>query len=110
MFKSGSKFSGWYEAPAPWGRTDYTMTMETYNKDGSFTGRGQEKQGGFSARGTVSGTSFKMVKDFDNKSIVGIKYDGTVNNDTVSGNYSFLYQEPGFSKQVTQPFSMKLSN
>ena len=43
MFKTGSKFSGWYEAPAPWGRTDYTMTMETYNKDGSFTGRGQEK-------------------------------------------------------------------
>ena len=110
MFKIGSIFSGWYEAPAPWGRTDFTLTLETFNSDGSFTGRGVEKQGGFSMRGSINGNSFKAVKDFDNKSIVNIKYDGTVNNDTVSGNYSFLYQEPGFSKQVTQPFSMKLSN
>ena len=59
------KFHGWYDAPFPFGRTEFTVTIEEYDEVSEvFTGRGEDKQGQFTISGSISGHTVIFVKVF----------------------------------------------
>ena len=50
-----SEWCGWYGAPAPFGRTEFTLTLtEIDYDDGSIKGSGVDKRGEFEITGKVS--------------------------------------------------------
>ena len=46
---SCSQFTGWYDAPFPFGKTDFTVVIESCQQ-GQFSGAGQDKQGDFTIK------------------------------------------------------------
>ena len=106
--ESPLQFSGWYEAPFPFGKTDFTLTIENCADTGDFSGVGRDKQGEFTVRGQVSGTRVTFVKDYKDGSHTNIKYDGVMETDHIEGQYSFLFKSFVINMNVQEKFYMKL--
>ena len=60
------KFHGWFDAPFPFGRTEFKVTIEEYDSVGEvFSGRGEDKQGQFTISGNITGDMVNFVKVLD---------------------------------------------
>ena len=90
LIESPLQFSGWYEAPFPFGKTDFTLTIENCADSGDFSGVGRDKQGEFSVRGQVEGTRVTFVKDYNDGSHTNIQYDGQIDDDHIEGLGRYL--------------------
>ena len=112
IFSPGTAFSGWYDAPLGFGRTQFTATVETYEEStGAWTARGTDKQGDFTLKGKVEGSEVNFVKDFTAASgYKDIKYKGTVENDEVKGTYNFFYKALFINLPINENFYMKVTN
>ena len=64
MKRLNLQFTGWYEAPFPFGKTDFTLLIENCADSGDFSGVGSDKQGEFTVRGKVDGAKVTFVKDY----------------------------------------------
>ena len=65
------QFFGWYEAPSPFGRTDFELTIDSVGEGGDFEGTGRDKHGEFTVRGTALGDKITFTKDYKDGSTVG---------------------------------------
>ena len=111
IFSPGTQFSGWYDAPLGFGRTDFTATVETYQETtGQFTASGTDKQGDFTLKGTVTGDDVRFVKDFTaSDGYKDIKYSGSVEGEEVKGTYKFQYNALFISLPINENFYMKVT-
>lgn len=105
-----AKFTGWYDAPFPFGKTEFSLLIESCGPDGEFSGSGQDKQGEFTVKGNVEGQKVVFVKDYKDRKYTDIKYDGLLDGDHIEGQYSFLYKTLVINMNVKEKFYMKLSN
>ena len=112
------KFSGWYDAPFPFGKTDFTLTIEkVVAADGTFFGRGTDKQGHFTIQGQFSCTNdngegdVTFVKDYVDKSHTNIQYEGKISGNTISGIYICYFPCSDLlgGNQLSRPFLDKVS-
>ena len=103
------QFNGWYEAPFPFGKTDFSLVVITCSGDGEFTGTGQDKQGEFTVKGKIDGSKVSFVKDYKDGSHTNVQYEGTVDNDHIDGQYYYLYKTFLVNMKVQEKFYMKLT-
>jgi len=108
LFSSHTDFVGWYEAPFPFGRTEFELKINNVDKDGTFTGTGSDKQGHFSIHGTVTGDGVEFVKDYKDGSHTGIKYEGKVEGNCVKGEYKFNYKKMFINLDICEKFWMEI--
>ena len=124
--KCGSKWKGFYDAPLPYGRQEFTCHVEEVKQDYTFVGNGEDKDGKFSVKGSltnikavsneeedgnqeVSCGDVFFVKDYLSESgYKGIDYKGTLRGSKITGNYSFVWKKSFISKTVTGIFEMNL--
>ena len=74
IFSNRPEFSGWYEAPFPFGKTEFVLTIDSFDvSTGSVSGHGHDKQGQFKIHGGVDrdGVIVRFTKDYDDKSHTG---------------------------------------
>ena len=128
IFSKKPEFSGWYDAPFPFGKTDFVLTIDAYDgSSGNITGHGEDKQGLFKIHGNIEddGVIVKFVKDYNDNShtgnfrifgsfdwyliLAGIEYEGCLENDTITGYYSFQYKFFLISMNSRERFYMKVS-
>lgn len=121
-----SSWNGWYGAPAPFGRTEFNLTIQMDYSDGSIKGIGSDKRGEFEIVGNISTVednnsenvfSFKFEKMYIDKSKgTGIYYEGKlykkIKEDVeviaMSGKYFYLYQMGFFKMNINEEFEMVL--
>ena len=121
-----SNWSGWFDAPAPFGRTEYTLTIQIDYVDGSITGRGSDKRGEFEITGKISvsgeveepspspGGVFPIEFEkcyIDRSKGTEIYYKGVLVNDenkgvVMTGKYTYLYKMGFFKLNVCEMFEM----
>merc|ERR1712150_87960 len=111
IFSPGTQVTGWYDAPAGFGRTEFQATIDSFQAStGDFTATGTDKQGDFTLKGKVEGNEVNFVKDFtDAGGYKDIKYQGTVDGDEVNGTYKFFYKALFISLPIHENFYMKVS-
>ena len=109
---SCSQFTGWYDAPLGFGRTDFTATVETFvDTTGEFSASGQDKQGDFTLQGTITGAEVRFVKDFTaSDGYKDIKYEGRVSGEEVRGTYKFQYTALFVNIPIHENFYMKVTS
>ena len=112
IFSPGTEFSGWYDAPLGFGRTEFTARVETFEeRTGAWTARGTDSQGDFTLKGKVEGSEVSFVKDFTAaEGYKDIKYKGTVENDEVKGAYNFFYKALFINLPINENFYMKVTS
>ena len=112
IFSPGTSFSGWYDAPLGFGRTEFTATVQTFEEStGAWAATGTDKQGDFTLKGKVEGEEVSFVKDFTAADgYKDIKYKGNIENDEVSGAYNFFYKALFISLPINENFYMKVTN
>ena len=130
IFVIGSKFSGSYNAPFPFGKTEFTFCIHSVNSsDGNFEGRiyyfiylyqilfcfkisgkGQDKQGEFVIHGKeYEDGKVEFIKDYIDKSHTGILYEGMSDGYTVKGIYKFTYKTFLINMNIQEDFSMTVA-
>ena len=122
-FKGGSNWKGFYDAPLPYGRQEFTCEVEEVTTDYQFVATGHDKEGKFSFKGSL--VNFKpvleetdedetwcdisFVKDYlSEDGYKGVEYKGKVCGTKITGNYSFVWKKSFLSKNVTGLFEMNL--
>ena len=115
FFKPGSKYSGWFDAPFPFGKTEFNVEIYDFNEiDGIFTGRGSDRQGDFKISGKIENMNITFVKDYIDGSHTNIQYSGTIliesNTASVSGSYSFTYKTFLVNMNINEKFYMEFLN
>merc|ERR1712051_700467 len=111
IFAPGTKYTGWYDAPLGFGRTEFTATIETYQeRTGEFSATGSDKQGDFTLKGKMQGAQVDFVKDFTEAGgYKDIKYKGNIENDEIKGTYNFFYRALFINLPINENFYMKVS-
>ena len=120
-FKVNSKWKGFYDAPLPYGRREFTCKVMKMGEN-RFIGEGEDADGNFLINGNLS--NFKtvskdgmeiqtcditFVKDYlTEDGYKGIEYNGTLTGEKIKGQYSFLWKKAFISKNVTGEFEMEL--
>ena len=107
LCSAGAEFVGWYEAPFPFGKTEFTLKIVTVDQDASFTGTGTDKQGEFNVRGTLVSDDVVFVKDYKDGSHTGVKYVGRVEGRCVAGEYRFNYRKMFINMDICEKFWME---
>ena len=128
-FKSGTSWKGFYDAPSPYGREEFTIFVDEVTTDYNFVATGQDRTGSFSAKGSltnikvpvavddqqdideeVSATcDISFIKDYlDEKGYKGIKYNGRLCGHKITGEYSFVWRASFLSKNVKGIFEMNI--
>ena len=123
-FKSGSNWKGFYDAPLPYGRQQFTCTVAEVTTDYTFAATGQDKAGKFSAKGSLTNIKvvsekddsddnatcdISFIKDYLNEDgYKGVEYKGKLIGNKITGNYSFVWKKSFISKTVTGIFEMNL--
>ena len=110
IFQPGKKFCGWYDAPFPFGRTEFNLEMESFNdQDQSFSGTGNDKQGEFKIQGKLSaGNKVEFMKSYVDGSHTNIHYEGIIEGDQVSGHYTFCYKTFLINMNIKEKFQMNV--
>jgi len=90
-FVIGSKFSGSYNAPFPFGKG--------LDKQGEFVIHGKEYEDG----------KVEFIKDYIDKSHTGILYEGMSDGYTVKGIYKFTYKTFLINMNIQEDFSMTVA-
>merc|ERR1712133_59405 len=117
-FKVGSKWKGYFDAPLPYGRRDFSCEITEMTDKNSFVGEGEDADGKFSIKGSLcnftnimeNGQEWQIceinfVKDYlADDGYKGIQYKGTMNREKITGEYSFLWKKAFLSKTVTGNF------
>lgn len=104
----GTSWEGWYAAPSPFGRTEFTVDIEEDDEEGNFTGEGVDKQGEFRIKGNMSGGNVKFTKDYKDGSHTGVVFEGVMEDGMVKGKYRFLYKKAFISMNICEEFQMKI--
>ena len=107
LCSAGADFVGWYEAPFPFGKTEFTLKIVTVDQDGSFTGTGSDKQGEFTVAGTLASDDVVFEKEYKDGSHKGIKYVGRVERNCVAGDYRFNYRKMFINMDICEKFWME---
>ena len=122
LFKVGFKWKGFYDAPLPYGRREYTCEIIEIKDEYNFIGQGEDAEGQFSIKGSLSniktivedGTEHQTCDVHFNKDYLsddgykGIQYNGKLVQEKITGEYSFLWKKAFLSKTVTGKFEMDL--
>ena len=97
IFVTNVKFRGWYDAPFPFGKTEFTLTIETHDEtDGSF-------------RKGPALTLFIHSTNNPNTMQYGVQYEGGLAGDTVTGHYTFTYKTFLVNMNIKEKFSMTVT-
>ena len=121
-FKVGSKWKGFFDAPFPYGRQEFTCNVEELTKDCKFVAAGYDKEGNFTVKGLLTNVNhvseenedddicdISFIKDYLTKDgYKGIKYKGKLTGRRINGNYSFDWKKSFISKKVSGVFEMNL--
>ena len=119
-FNNGSKWKGFYDAPFPYGRQEFTLDVEEVTPDNAFLAIGHDKEGKFSAKGSLSNITLaseegnetcdiNFVKDYVSKDgYKGVEYKGKLNGSKIIGHYSFVWRKSFINKSITGIFEMTL--
>jgi len=112
LLTAGAEFVGWFEAPFPFGKTEFQLKITSVNPaDRSFTGTGNDKQGNFTVGGTLfSDDEVEFVKDYVDGSHTGVKYKGRVEGKCIAGEYKFNYKKMFINMDICENFWMELIN
>ena len=116
-FKLTSKWKGFFDAPLPYGRREFSCEVTKMSQN-MFIGRGEDSDGGFSFNGSLSNIKtisqdgietqtcdITFVKDYlAEDGYKGVEYKGILTGDKIKGNYSFLWKKAFLSKTVTGIF------
>ena len=122
-FKPGSKLKGFYDAPLPYGRQEFTCAVEEVTEEYRFVATGEDKDGKFSLKGCLTNIEPSLMKEGEDnedetygisfvKDYVsedgykGVEYKGTLVGTKITGNYSFVWKKGFISKTVTGKFEM----
>ena len=109
IFQPGKKLTGYYDAPFPFGRTEFSLEIELYSdQDQSFSGIGRDKQGEFKVQGKLSGDKVEFMKNYVDGSHTNIKYEGKMEDDQVTGYYTFCYKTFLVTMNIKEKFQMKV--
>ena len=119
MFKSGRSWKGFYQAPSPYGRQEVTVFVNEATPDLSFVLTGQDSWGTFSAKGSLTNIKvpvadseqehigdeisrtcdISFIKHYvDEKGYKGIKHNGKLFGNKITGKYSFVWRASFLSK------------
>lgn len=122
-FQQGSSWKGFYDAPFPYGRQEFTCRVTEMREDGTFVANGDDKEGQFSLKGDLvniqpnlikdrgqneDGTSdIHFIKDYlSEDGYKGIDYKGVLVGTKITGSYTYLWKKGFISKTVTGIFEM----
>ena len=125
IFNIGSNWKGFYDAPLPYGRQEFTCAIDEHTADNTFVAIGQDKEGKFSAKGSLVNIKtaskeeedddedetcdINFIKDYLNEDgYKGVEYKGKLCGTKITGNYSFVWKKSFISKTVTGIFEMNL--
>ena len=120
--KIGSKWKGFYDAPLPYGRREFSCEITEITENQSFVGQGEDAEGIFSIKGSLGNTKIiledgqerqtcdiSFVKDYlADDGYKGVEYKGTLSDHKITGQYSFLWKKAFISKTVTGIFEMEV--
>jgi hypothetical protein len=121
--KPGSKWKGFYDAPLPYGRQEFTCEVEEVTEECRFVATGEDKDGKFTLKGCLPNINpslmkegqdnedetydISFVKDYlSEDGYKGVEYKGTLVGTKITGNYSFVWKKGFISKTVTGKFEM----
>jgi len=107
LFSAESEFAGWYDAPFPFGKTQFQLKIITLHEDGRFTGTGHDKQGEFTVQGRLDCDDVEFMKDYTDGSYSGIKFKGKVQGKCVSGDYRFIFKRMLINMNICENFWME---
>ena len=108
LVRPGAQFAGWYDAPFPFGRTEFLLTVGAVAGE-EWTGSGEDKQGAFSVKGKLLEDGLvTFVKDYLDGSHTGVEYSGQADTaaGTLQGEYKFKYRKVFISLDICEKFSM----
>ena len=129
LFRTGSSWKGFYLAPSPYGREEFTIVVDEVTPDFNFVATGHDNTGTFSAKGSLTNIKapvtdsehenidskgsptcdINFTKDYlDEKGYKGIKYNGKLCDNKITGEYSFVWRASFLSKTVTGIFEMNI--
>ena len=108
LFSAESEFAGWYDAPFPFGRTQFQLKITSIHEDWRFTGSGTDKQGEFTVQGRLVCDDVEFVKDYTDGSYSDIKFKGKVDGQCVSGDYRFTYKRMFINMNICENFWMRV--
>jgi len=108
IFLCSTSWEGWYAAPSPFGRTEFTVDIDSADEDGNFSGEGRDKQGEFRIKGKVVDGNVKFTKDYKDGSHTGVVFEGVLEDGVVKGKYKFLFKKAFISMNICEEFSMKI--
>eukprot|EP00088_Acartia_fossae_P000460 TRINITY_DN10197_c0_g1_i1.p1 TRINITY_DN10197_c0_g1~~TRINITY_DN10197_c0_g1_i1.p1 ORF type:complete len:118 (-),score=18.30 TRINITY_DN10197_c0_g1_i1:140-493(-) len=107
-------WDGWYDAPSPFGRTTFTLTILEVSENGDFHGEGEDSSGAFTIKGKLDGNKVEFVKGYkDPKGHQGIEYKGELSENSteedvkISGKYFYLYKTFVIKLNVSEAFQMQ---
>ena len=66
-FKVGSKWKGFFDAPFPYGRQEFTCNVEELTTECKFVATGYDKEGNFTAKGLLSNIKHVSEEDDDDQ-------------------------------------------
>ena len=126
-FALGSRWEGFYDAPLPYGRQKFTLQVEDVKeKDNTFKAIGSDKDGKFTATGSLTNVKNDLEKNKEKKDDTpcidihfikdyisedgykGIEYNGKLIGPKITGNYSFVWKRSFLSKTINGIFEMNL--
>jgi len=101
-------WKGWFAAPAPFGKTHFTVTVQGCSgSDGKFSGEGEDRAGPFAINGFIKHPEVVFTKDYkDPKGYHGISYKGTLSDNKLCGKYEFVYKTMLFCMNICESFEM----
>ena len=110
IFQLGNKFTGWYDAPFPFGKTEFSLVIESFNDtDKTFSGSGNDKQGDFKIQGNLNGDNkVEFMKGYVDGSHTNIQYEGIIEDDQVTGHYTFCYKTFLINMNIKEKFQMRV--
>ena len=118
----GSNWKGFYDAPLPYGRREFSCEITKITENQSFIGQGEDAEGNFSIKGSLGSTKtisedgqesvtcdITFIKDYlADDGYKGVEYKGTLTDHRITGQYSFLWKKAFLSKTVTGIFEMEV--